>query len=209
MTNAPGNDSTFSALISALVPEATDDDRDQIANVLSELPRGVLETLTRAGCSVRPLKDGELYIDASPGLRELGIDVDRWPAPPAGLFVVGDRTVYVRSRSRMTIAHETMHALDCALGGGTYLSGKDAELRRAYADARAFITPYAATGIDEWFAESARAYIGNFNDPDSRWPKATRARLRRIDPTTHELMKQIFAGCRKAGPTPRRKRPAA
>ena len=51
----------------------------------------------------------------------------------------------------MTVAHEFGHALDCALGGGVYRSGIDPELRRLYVEARTFVTPYAATGIDEYF----------------------------------------------------------
>ena len=86
------------------------------------------------------------------------------PVPSAGVFVVGERTVYLRSLTAMTIGHEVAHAIDCALGGGVYRSGFDPHIRAAYAAARAFVTPYAATGLDEYFAESVRAYAGVFND---------------------------------------------
>jgi len=33
-----------------------------------------------------PLDDGRRYHDASTALRRLGVDVDGWPIPPAGLF---------------------------------------------------------------------------------------------------------------------------
>ena len=138
-----------------------------------------------------PLRENELYRQASPALMRLGIDVDAWPAPPAGLFVVEERTVYLRSRSPMTVAHEFSHALDCALGGGVYRSGVDPRVRALYADATAFVTPYAATGIDEYFAESLRAYVG-INDPSSSWPRVTRERLRRIDPEMHDYVDRIF-----------------
>ena len=77
----------------------------------------------------RLLRPGEPYRAASAALARLGIDVDAWPAPPAGLFVVEERTLYLRSRGAMTVAHEFGHALDCALGGGVYRSGVDPRVR--------------------------------------------------------------------------------
>lgn len=162
----------------------------------------IIETLARFGSDallfarahltrVAPLRVGELYRAASPALARLGIDVDAWPAPPAGLFVVEERTVYIRSRSPMTVAHEFGHALDCALGGGVYRSGIDPHIRRCFANAAGFVTPYAATGIDEYFAESLRAYV-EANDPTSHWPRATRARLRRLDPEMHAYIQNLF-----------------
>lgn len=162
----------------------------------------VIETLLRFGCgalvyahrsSVRVvlLRAGELYRGASPALARLGIDVDAWPAPPAGLFVVEERTLYLRSRSPMTVAHEFGHALDCALGGGVYRSSVDPRVRAFFANATAFVTPYAATGLDEYFAESLRAFVG-VNDPASPWPRATPERLRRIDPAMHEYVDELF-----------------
>ena len=111
-----------------------------------------LRFASAAGIRVHVLAEGERYRDLSPALRRLGIDVDGWPAPPAGLFVVEERRVYLRALGPMTVAHEFGHALDCALGGGTYRSTVDPAIRRAYARAKAFVTPYAASGIDEYFA---------------------------------------------------------
>ena len=164
--------------------------------------RSILHTLVRfgpgplayaldAGIRVLPLRQGELYREASATLARLGIDVDAWPAPPAGLFVVEERSLYLRSRSPMTVAHEFGHALDCALGGGVYRSGVDPRVRALFTGARAFVTPYAATGIDEYFAESVRAYVG-INDPKSPWPRATRERLRRLDAPMHDYVDAIF-----------------
>ncbi|HET9030975.1 MAG TPA: hypothetical protein VFN49_12450 [Candidatus Aquilonibacter sp.] len=141
--------------------------------------------------AVVPLRRKERYAAASPALARLGIDVDLWPAPPAGLFVVEERTVYLRSRSPMTVAHEFGHALDCALGGGVYHSGIDPELRRLFTAATAFITPYAATGIDEYLAEGIRAFI-EVNDVTSHWPRATKLRLRRIDPMFYDYVERLF-----------------
>jgi hypothetical protein len=108
------------------------------------------------------------------------------------LFVVEERTIYLRSLSPMTVAHEFAHALDCALGGGVYLSGVDPRVREAFGDARRFITPYAASGLDEYFAECVRAWVG-VNDPRSPWPRATRARLRALDPPMAAFIERLFA----------------
>ncbi len=162
----------------------------------------VIETLLRFGSGalhyalasrirVMPLRAGERYRQASPALARLGIDVDAWPAPPAGLFVVEERALFLRSRSPMTVAHEFGHALDCALGGGVYRSGIDPQVRALFASAATFVTPYAATGVDEYFAESLRAYV-EANDPASPWPRATRARLRHGDPAMFAFVDELF-----------------
>jgi hypothetical protein len=162
-----------------------------VLRTLLRFGAGPLRFARSHGIRVVPLGRHETYGARSPALRRLSIDVDAWPAPPAGLFVVEERTVYLRSRSAMTVAHEFGHALDCALGGGIYRSGVDPVLRRLFSEARAFITPYAATGADEYFAESLRAYV-EVNDAHSFWPRATRARLRRIDAGIHDYIKQLF-----------------
>lgn len=163
-----------------------------IAETLERFGPGALRFALDSGTRVAPLRRNERYGDASPALARMGIDVDRWPAPPAGLFVVEERTVYLRSRSAMTVAHEFGHALDCALGGGVYRSGLDPTLRRIFTAATQFVTPYAASGIDEYFAEALRAYI-EVNDRTSHWPRATKARLRRIDPRLYEYVERLFA----------------
>ena len=162
-----------------------------IAKTLSQFGAGALSFARSHHIRIAPLRRGERYSDASAALARLGIDVDTWPAPPAGLFVVEERTVYLRSRSPMTVAHEFGHALDCALGGGVYRSGIDPQIRRCFTEATAFITPYAATGVDEYFAESLRAYV-EANDPTSHWPRATRTRLQRIDPAIHSYIEALF-----------------
>lgn len=138
-----------------------------------------------------PLDRAQRYDDASPALKRLGVDVDAWPAPPAGLFVVEERTVYLRSHSPMTVAHEFGHALDCALGHGVYRSSIDPRVRALFTAAKAYVTPYAATGTDEYFAECVRAFV-EANDPASFWPRATRARLRRIDPQMYAYVDDLF-----------------
>jgi hypothetical protein len=162
-----------------------------VVATLVRFGRGALAYALDGRVRVILLRASEPYLDASPALARLGIDVDAWPAPPAGLFVVEERALYLRSRSPMTVAHEFGHALDCALGGGVYRSGIDPRVRAQFANARAFVTPYAATGIDEYFAESLRAFVG-VNDPSSPWPRATRERLRRIDPNMFEYVHRLF-----------------
>lgn len=162
-----------------------------IAATLERFGSGALQFALDHHTHVAPLHRGEMYREASPALARLEIDVDSWPAPPAGLFVVEERTVYLRSRSAMTVAHEFGHALDCALGGGVYRSGIDPQIRRMFITARSFITPYAATGIDEYFAEGLRAYV-EANDPASHWPRATKARLAAIDPQMYDYVEHLF-----------------
>jgi hypothetical protein len=162
-----------------------------ISTTLERFGAGALRFALDRDTRVAPLHRGEKYGEASPALARLGIDVDAWPAPPAGLFVVEERTVYLRSRSAMTVAHEFGHALDCALGNGVYRSGIDPQIRRLFIDARSFVTPYAATGVDEYFAEALRAYV-EANDPASHWPRATRARLKAIDPEMFDYVESLF-----------------
>jgi hypothetical protein len=173
------------------------DDHPQAAAVSAILSDAyspaVLALLERAGTKVVLLNDGETYTQASAELRRLGIALENWPIPPAGIFVVSERTVYLRSVSRMTVVHEIAHGLDAALGGGVYLSGTDPRFRRAFASAEKFVTPYAASAGDEHFAECVRAWTDRGNDPHSLWPKATRERLASCDPRMLALLDEVFA----------------
>ncbi len=162
-----------------------------IEAVLDRFGPGALRLTAGIGTRLVLLRPGEAYRDRSRVLRRLAAGIDAWPVPPAGLFVVEERTVYLRSTSPMTVAHEFAHALDCALGGGVYLSGLDPRVRRAFRHARGFVTPYAASGLDEYFAESVRAWV-EANDPRSPWPRATRRRLREIDPAMCAILESIF-----------------
>ncbi len=160
--------------------------------VIRRFGPGALALAERAGVRIAVLRDDERFGDRSPVLRRIVAGVDRWPIPPAGLFVVEERTIYLRSVSPMTVAHEFAHALDCALGGGVYLSGVDPRIRRAFASATAFITPYAASACDEYFAECVRAHV-EVNDQHSLWPRATRERLTAIDPRMAAIVASLFA----------------
>jgi hypothetical protein len=181
----------MSPLLRAIIAPGRPVGAAAVAATLERFGSGALAYAAARAVRVAPLHRGELYRDASPALARLGIDVDAWPAPPAGLFVVEERTVYLRSRSPMTVAHEFGHALDCALGGGVYRSGLDPQVRRCFLAARRFVTPYAATGIDEYFAEALRAFV-EINDPASHWPRATKVRLRRVDPGLYAYVERLF-----------------
>ena len=173
-------------MIDADAPQAA-----AIEAVLCRFGAAAVERARTAGTRIVALHAGERFSDRSNALRRLGAGVDRWPIPPAGLFVVEERTIYLRSVSPMTVAHEFAHALDCALGGGVYLSGVDPRIRRAFERATEFVTPYAASSVDEYFAECVRAYV-EVNDPHSLWPRTTRDRLRTIDPRMAAIVASVF-----------------
>ncbi len=175
----------------AALLDGSADDHSSIIHTLRKFGTQALQFAAKHCIRIVPLRRRERYDHRSPALKRLAVDVDAWPAPPAGLFVVEERTVYLRSRSPMTVAHEFGHALDCALGGGVYLSGSDEALHRLFAGAKSFVTPYAATGLDEYFAESLRAYV-EVNDPQSFWPRATKTRLKRVDPAMFSYIEDIF-----------------
>jgi len=154
-------------------------------------PAAALRCMEANGTTIVVLQPSQTFSEVSPALRRLAPGIDRWPIPPAGLFVTEERTIYLRSKSPMTVCHEAGHALDSALGGGVYLSGIDPKIRRAFAAASAFVTPYAASACDEYFAESVRAWIGA-NDPHSLWPRVTRERLATVDPRMFGIVSQLF-----------------
>lgn len=162
-----------------------------VAETLSRYGVAALRYALDAGIRVVVLKAGQRYSERSAALCRLGVDVDGWPAPPAGLFVVEEKTVYLRSCSAMTVAHEFGHALDCALGGGIYRSGVDPRIQRMFRNALSFITPYASTAVDEYFAESLRAYV-EANDSKSLWPRVSRVRLRSLDPVMFDFIHDLF-----------------
>jgi hypothetical protein len=184
-----GKESAAEALLPPRVSART---ARTIAATLARFGESALRFAAKKGIRIVPLTPRRRYSQASTALRRLGIDVDAWPVPPAGLFVVEERTVYLRSASPMTVAHEFGHAIDCALGNGIYRSGYDLAIRSAFGAARSFVTPYAATGLDEYFAESLRAYVG-VNDAHSPWPKATQARLRHLDQAMFDFVENLFA----------------
>jgi hypothetical protein len=178
----------------AIAPPISTDDpaiRSAIGATIARFGSGASRVAHAAGIRVVALGAGGGYRDHSRALRRLAAGVDDWPIPPAGLFVVEERTIYLRSVSPMTVAHEFAHALDCALGGGVYLSSVDPRIRSAFERASGFVTPYAASGLDEYFAEALRAWV-EVNDPQSLWPRVSRARLRAVDPPMAAIVAGLF-----------------
>src|ERR1700745_871229 len=102
----------LSALLAQFAEGTSKRDRDAIAKTLTRFGEGVLAFTAFKGIQVRALQDGERYNRASPALARLGIDVDAWPAPPAGLFVVEERRGYLRSVHAMNVGPGVGPALD-------------------------------------------------------------------------------------------------
>ncbi|MGB8205383.1 MAG: hypothetical protein WCE83_11955, partial [Candidatus Baltobacteraceae bacterium] len=160
---------------------------DAVLDRFSEKARGLLEA---GSIRVHFLGDRR-YKDVSRALQRLGADAAARPVPPPGLFVVEERTAYFRSNDAMTIAHELLHGCDCALGEGVYFSGFSARWRQAFARTRGFVTPYAATGLDEAFAESARALFG-INTARSPWPDVSPELLRERSPEMAVIIEEVL-----------------
>lgn len=164
-----------------------------VSALVAQFGEDACDVLADAGCRYVVLEPGQRYADVSAVLRRIVASVDAWPIPPAGLCVVEERLVILRSLSPMTVVHESGHLLDLTLGGGVYLSGVDPRIRRAFAAATAFVTPYSASACDEYMAENLRAWNGHFgNDPHSLWPRATRERLLAVDPRMHDIVRTLF-----------------
>jgi len=73
-----------------------------------------------------------------------------------------------------------------------YRSSYDGKLRRIFSEAKPFVTPYAATGSDEFVAEAIRSML-SANDEASFWPKASPARLKSLCPEMYEWVEEAFA----------------
>ena len=131
--------------------DAPSSSAELVEAVLARFGAGALAVAQRAGVRVTVLGRGRTLRRPFAALRRIAAGVDGWPVPPAGLFVVEERTIYLRSLSPMTIAHEFAHALDCALGSGVYLSGVDPRIRRAFAAATAYRHPVRCVGLRRVF----------------------------------------------------------
>jgi len=162
-----------------------------ICDTLSRYSLPLLRLLSDAGTRVRTLDEGERYIDVSAEISRLDIPLDLWPSAPAGLFVVAERTIYLRDISPMTIGHECGHAIDAALGGGAYRSTSDPAIQRLYECSTRFVTPYAASSVDELVAEAFRSYA-EINDKNSPWPPVSRARLRACNRDLYRAIAQFW-----------------
>lgn len=138
---------------------------------------------------------GRPFSQCSRSVASLVPDIDRWQAPPAGLFVLEERLLLLRGGAlRMAAAHEFAHALDAVLAKQprSYFSFESAEVRDAFASATGFVNEYAASGLDEYFAECTRAYV-EVNDDRSSWLPLTRHDLYTRDPQMFSLLGRLFS----------------
>ena len=166
-----------------------------LARVLADFGAAALQRVVDAGTRIAIIPAGQRFCDVSPSVGRAVPDIDNWPAPPSGLFVVDERRMLLRSGAlRMTAAHEFAHALDASLAKRprSYFSFESEELRYYFATATGYINEYAATGLDEYFAESVRAYV-EINDPRCAWLPVTRQDLFLRDPRMFALVDRLFA----------------
>jgi len=184
------NDRT-SALVGSMLGRAP---AVALVQVLAGFGSAALERVAAVGTRIAIIPAGKRFCDVSPSVGRAVPDIDSWPAPPSGLFVVDERRMLLRSSAlRMTAAHEFAHALDASLAKRprSYFSFESEELRYYFATATGYINEYAATGLDEYFAESVRAYV-EINDPRCAWLPLTRQDLFLRDPRMFALIDRLF-----------------
>jgi hypothetical protein len=166
-----------------------------LVRALSAFGDAALSLARAAGVRIHIIAAGVRFSQASASVARCVPGIDEWEAPPSGLFVVEDRTVLLRDRAlHMTAAHEFAHALDAALAARprSYFSFESEELRYYFSTATGYVNEYAASGLDEYFAESIRAYV-EVNDPACAWLPLTRQDLFLRDPRMFSLVDRLFA----------------
>ncbi|HXW76924.1 MAG TPA: hypothetical protein VEJ20_05890, partial [Candidatus Eremiobacteraceae bacterium] len=166
-----------------------------LVRVLARFGATALGAAAEAGVRIAVVPDGRKFADYSAAVAALVPGLDDWSSPPSGLFVVEERRILLRSRALgMTAAHEFAHALDSVLASRprSYFSYESDELRHYFATATGFVNEYAASGLDEYFAESMRAYL-EINDSRCAWLPLTRSELHVRDPRMDALLDRLFA----------------
>ena len=172
-----------------------------IVGVLASFGSAALRAAVDAGVRIAIIPDAERLVTHSTSLARCVPNIDEWSAPPSGLFVVEERRVLLRDRALlMTTAHEFAHALDAILARRrrSYFSFESTELRHYFATATGYVNEYAATGLDEYFAESVRAYV-EVNDGRCAWLPLTRQDLFLRDPRMFGLVDRLFASRFRSG----------
>lgn len=167
----------------------------ELVRVLAAYGAAALETALEGGVRIVLVPEGQALASASPTLARCAPHIDSWAAPPSGLFVVEERRMLLRSRAlTMTAAHEFGHALDAVLAKRkrSYFSFESEELRYYFSTATGYVNEYAASGLDEYFAESLRAYV-EVNDARCAWLPLTRQDLFLRDPRMFALVERLFA----------------
>jgi hypothetical protein len=165
-----------------------------LVGALAPFGQPALTLAVQGRIRIRVVPAGRPFARCSPAVAALVPDIDRWQAPPAGLFVLEERLVLLRTGAmRMAAAHEFGHALDALLATKprSYYSFEDETVRGAYAAASGFVNEYAASGLDEYFAESLRAYV-EVNDDRSCWLPLTRRLLMTRDARMFSIIDDLF-----------------
>ena len=196
----------FGAKTTVVTPLAPPLARDLVIGLLGRSPprilvdslacfgAAVLQRAVAAGVRAVIVPKRQSFSQCSRSVAALVPDIDRWHAPPAGLFVLEERLLLLRPHAlRMAAAHEFAHALDAVLASkpNSYFSFESAEIRSAFASATGFVNEYAASGLDEYFAECVRAYV-EVNDDRSSWLPLTRQGLAERDPRMYAIVERIF-----------------
>ena len=161
---------------------------------LAEYGERVLSAAMRRGFTIAIVPEGQPFASFSSSVARCAPGIDKWAAPPSGLFVVDEKRILLRPHAmRMTAAHEFAHALDALLARKprSYFSYESEELRYYFATATGFVNEYAASSLDEYFAESMRAYV-EVNDERCAWLPLTRQDLYLRDPRMFALIERLF-----------------
>jgi hypothetical protein len=166
----------------------------RLVNALAKFGDRALQAAVRGGVRLALVPEGRRFSEYSLAVASLVPGLDEWSSPPSGLFVVEERRVLLRSKAlSMTAAHEFAHALDAVIATRprSYFSYENEEVRHLYSSATGFVNEYAASGLDEYFAESIRAYL-EINDSRCAWLPLTRYDLRARDPRMFDLIDSLF-----------------
>lgn len=165
-----------------------------LVDVLAIFGETALVAAAEGAFTIAIVPEGQAFTSFSSSVARCAPGIDSWAAPPSGLFVVEERRILLRRHAlRMTAAHEFAHALDALLANRprSYFSYESEELRYYFATSTGFVNEYAASSLDEYFAESLRAYV-EINDERCAWLPLTRQDLYLRDPRMFALIERLF-----------------
>jgi len=166
----------------------------KVVKALAAFGERALSAAVSGGVRIDVVPEKKRYAEFSRAVARLVPGIDDWSAPPSGLFVVEEKRILLRNRAMtMTVAHEFAHALDSVLAKKprSYFSYESDELRHCFATTSGFVNEYAASGLDEYFAESLRAYL-EVNDSRCAWLPLTRFELKARDPKMFALIEKVI-----------------
>ncbi len=172
----------------------------ELVAALAPFGRTALARVVDSGVRARIVPKNRSFSRCSRSVAALVPDIDRWQAPPAGLFVLEERLLLLRPHAlRMAAAHEFGHALDAVLAERpcSYFSFESMTVREAFRCTTGFVNEYAASGLDEYFAESLRAYV-EVNDERSTWSPLTRQTLFERDPRMFAIVERLLCGLKQS-----------